>query len=78
MGKLKEMLHFLLRTAHTALQIELAGMGVEAGHVAEIMRDFGNARRHIWLTYCIKFSFWQQLPWMLMGIGSFDENVARP
>ena len=40
------------------------------------MRAFDAARRHIWLTYKVKLSFWFTLPWVLLGLGHATVEVA--
>ena len=41
-----------------ALLVELAALGLCADGRAKILRNFQAARRHIWLVFTMKFSFW--------------------
>jgi hypothetical protein len=67
----------LLEFANNALLIELATIGLSDAERAIIMRDFEAARRHVWLTFSLKFGFWGQLPWLLFGIAHNDTIIAR-
>ena len=45
--------------------------------LAFIMREFTLIRRHFWVTFTMKFSFWGQLPWHLFGIAHHITGTAR-
>ena len=40
----------LLNAVHNTLVVELAGLGVTGADIGRILRDFANARKHIWFT----------------------------
>ena len=42
-----------------------------------IIHDFTNIRRFMYFYFQLKFGFWQQLPWLLFGIGHWNINLAR-
>ena len=42
-----------------------------------VVGDFNHARRYSMLVCTLKFSFWEQLPWLLMGIAHHDSRKAR-
>ena len=54
----------LLNLLQSTLLIELSGMMLTPIDIAPIMRDFASGRRHVWMTFQLKFSFWLQLPWL--------------
>ena len=66
-----------LTAMQNALLIELAAFGVGPVDRGEIMSDFTIARRHIWTYFELKFSFWLQPPWSLMGMAHHSLDVAR-
>lgn len=75
-GALNAVLARLLQVSANALDIELVQMVVSDEHRAQIVRDFGIARRHIWGTFQLKFTFWQQLPWHFFGIAHRRMDVV--
>ena len=62
--------------AHNALLFEIAADGCSEEDKAIIIRDFEAARRHVWFTFLVRLSFWQQLPWVLFGLGHRDIDIA--
>jgi hypothetical protein len=75
-GMLLSMLFDWLELCATTLLIELSLLGLNEESKAPIMRDFTQARRHIHFSFLLKFSFWQQLPWILFGVGHHRMPIA--
>jgi hypothetical protein len=75
-GMLLSMLFDWLELCATTLLIELSVLGLIEESKAPIMRDFTQARRHIHFSFLLKFSFWQQLPWILFGVGHHIAQIA--
>ncbi|CAE7765568.1 unnamed protein product [Symbiodinium sp. CCMP2592] len=50
--------------------------GSEADQTA-VINDFNHARRYSMLVCTLKFSHWEQLPWLLLGIAHHDTQTAR-
>ena len=59
----------LMGALGNALLAELGGLLLDDQDQEVVLSDFANARRHIWMTFVMKVSFWQLLPWRLFGIG---------
>ena len=75
-GAMAIMVRNWLHAMQNVLLIELAAFGVGPGDRGDVMADFNNARRHIWMYFELKFSFWLQLPWALMGTAHHRLDVA--
>ena len=76
-GTPMQIMHRLTNTVYNTLVCELAGMGLVEVDIAKVTRDFQHGRRHIWLGFHIKFSFWQILPWFFFGIAHFRIDIAK-
>ena len=75
-----EIMNVLRRFLHIAsgsIAVEFAAAGVVAADVAAIMRDFAAARQHMYFIFCVKFSYWRQLPMILFGIAHRIIPVAK-
>ena len=42
-----------------------------------VLADFAAARQHIDLSLRVKLSHWQQLPYVLFGLGHAEETVQK-
>ena len=71
------MLRRLLELGYNVLILELAEVGVGAADRAIIIGDYGNMRRYVFFVFLMKFSHWQQLPWVLLGLGHANISIAR-
>ena len=76
-GAFMEWLGGLLGSLAIALLAELISMGLDEDERAVILLEFKLARKHIWLTFTLKTSYFRQLPWALFAIGHDNLDVAR-
>ena len=76
-GEIMLMVRRLLEAISTSLLFELSALGLEQIDIAAIMRDFSAARRHIYFTMMVKNSYWGSPPWLFMGLGHRNVDIAR-
>ena len=76
-GKHLELIAQLFRWSANVLQMELAALGCTPAQINKIMVEFESARRHVWVTSVMKQSYVLTLPWLLLGIGHYELDIAR-
>ena len=52
-------------------------VGCDAASRLQLLDTWASARAHIEYVLEMKFAFWQQLPWILCGIGNTDHEMAK-
>jgi hypothetical protein len=76
-GGLWRLLRRFFQIVNTALLLDPLTAALSEEGRALILREFGNARRHIYFTFKVKCSFYQQLPWVLLGLAHYNVRKAR-
>ena len=76
-GELKDLLRTLLGRCNACLLV-VPAMSVLSEQVKrDVLNDFARARAHLTFVWNVKFSHWQQLPWLLFALGHADQDKAR-
>ena len=60
-----------------SLQLVQGLTGCTEGERQQLLQVFDEARRFVEYILDLKLSHWQQLPWLLCGLGHYDEGRAR-
>ena len=65
-------------TSHTCMDLILAApLPLSVSDVSDIVANFISAKAHIALVLQSKTNWWQRLPWLLLGLATFDEAEAK-
>ena len=76
-GKAFSMLERLLNMGNAMVLLHCSRVALLHGERVKVMQDFAEAQRHIHLCFRLKLRYWRQLPWVLCGIGHWEEQQAR-
>jgi hypothetical protein len=76
-GSLEVIIRRMFEEAQNNILLSHAVAKLSPPERAEVLRDFAEAKRHVFFTMTLKLSFWRQLPWVLFGIGHQNSETAR-
>ena len=76
-GSMPELLHSSFEYVSAALLAHPCMANLAEGEHQLILTDFQRARQHLVLATQIKLGFWQQLPYVLFGLGHKDAATQR-
>ena len=71
-----DILRRLLAMCNTLLLLDHVVCSLDPPDRNTLMADFRRARNHVQFVIRVKLSFWQQLPWLLIGVGHHLVEVA--